>query len=86
MGVVDLPVAREAATDYPVLVGSSLKGALRDKNGDRQNGRRRCSIRFSGSGGRPACCRWAVASTAGAQPDRRIPVDDLPTPNRTLPP
>lgn len=31
MGVVDLPVAREAATDYPVLVGSSLKGALRDK-------------------------------------------------------
>ena len=31
MGVVDRPVAREAATDYPVLVGSSLKGALRDK-------------------------------------------------------
>ncbi len=31
MGVVDLPVAREAATDYPVLVGSSLKGALKDK-------------------------------------------------------
>ena len=31
MGVVDLPVAREAATDYPVLVGSSLKGALRSK-------------------------------------------------------
>ena len=32
MGVVDLPVAREAATDYPVIVGSSLKGALRNKN------------------------------------------------------
>ncbi len=31
IGVVDLPVAREAATDYPVMVGSSLKGALRDK-------------------------------------------------------
>ena len=31
MGVVDLPVAREAATDYPVLVGSSLKGALRER-------------------------------------------------------
>ena len=31
LGVVDLPVAREAATDYPVLVGSSLKGALLDK-------------------------------------------------------
>ena len=27
-GVVDLPVAREAATDYPVVPGSSLKGAL----------------------------------------------------------
>ncbi len=27
-GFVDLPVAREAATDYPVIVGSSLKGAL----------------------------------------------------------
>jgi CRISPR-associated protein Cmr4 len=27
-GVVDLPVAREAATDYPVIPGSSLKGAL----------------------------------------------------------
>ncbi len=31
MGIVDLPVAREASTDYPVIVGSSLKGALRDK-------------------------------------------------------
>lgn len=30
LGAVDLPVAREAATDYPVLVGSSLKGALKD--------------------------------------------------------
>ncbi len=29
-GVVDLPVAREAATGYPVIVGSSLKGALKD--------------------------------------------------------
>src|SRR5690625_1555649 len=28
VGVIDLPVAREAATDYPVVVGSSLKGAL----------------------------------------------------------
>ncbi len=30
-GVVDLPVAREVTTDYPVIVGSSLKGALREK-------------------------------------------------------
>lgn len=29
-GFVDLPVAREAATEYPVIVGSSMKGALRD--------------------------------------------------------
>ncbi|WP_043586019.1 type III-B CRISPR module RAMP protein Cmr4 [Geminisphaera colitermitum] len=27
-GIVDLPVAREAATDYPVIPGSSVKGAL----------------------------------------------------------
>ena len=30
-GIVDLPVAREAATDYPFVPGSSLKGALRDR-------------------------------------------------------
>lgn len=36
LGVVDLPVARESVTDYPVLVGSSFKGALRDKG--RQSG------------------------------------------------
>jgi CRISPR-associated protein Cmr4 len=29
-GVIDLPVAREAAGGYPVIAGSSLKGALRD--------------------------------------------------------
>jgi CRISPR-associated protein Cmr4 len=31
VGVVDLPVAREKTTGYPVILGSSLKGALRDK-------------------------------------------------------
>ncbi len=31
IGAVDLPVAREKPTDYPVIVGSSLKGALRDR-------------------------------------------------------
>lgn len=30
VGAIDLPVAREAATDYPFIAGSSLKGALRD--------------------------------------------------------
>jgi len=30
-GAIDLPVAREAATDYPFIAGSSLKGSLRDK-------------------------------------------------------
>jgi len=29
-GFVDLPVAREAATNYPVVPGSGFKGALRD--------------------------------------------------------
>jgi CRISPR-associated protein Cmr4 len=28
-GLIDLPVAREAATDYPVIPGSSFKGALK---------------------------------------------------------
>ena len=27
---IDLPVAREKTTNYPVIPGSSLKGALRD--------------------------------------------------------
>lgn len=39
-GALDQPVAREAATDYPFIAGSSLKGALRDKllteKGERQ--------------------------------------------------
>ena len=30
VGAIDLPVAREAATDYPYIAGSSLKGAFRD--------------------------------------------------------
>lgn len=29
-GAIDLPVAREAATDFPFIPGSSLKGALKD--------------------------------------------------------
>ncbi len=32
-GAIDLPVAREAATDYPFIPGSGLKGALRDAVG-----------------------------------------------------
>ncbi len=36
-GFVDLPVAREAATDYPVIVGSSVKGALLDLARDPQS-------------------------------------------------
>ena len=30
-GFVDLPVARESITQYPVIAGSSLKGALKDR-------------------------------------------------------
>ncbi len=33
-GFVDLPVAREASTSYPVIVGSSFKGALLDRARD----------------------------------------------------
>ncbi len=32
LGLVDLPVAREAATDYPFIPGSGVKGSLRDKS------------------------------------------------------
>ena len=31
VGAVDLPVAREKSTGYPVIVASSLKGSLRDR-------------------------------------------------------
>jgi CRISPR-associated protein Cmr4 len=33
-GVIDLPVAREAVTRYPCIVGSGVKGALRSWAGD----------------------------------------------------
>ncbi|MGH7988327.1 MAG: type III-B CRISPR module RAMP protein Cmr4 [Candidatus Binataceae bacterium] len=35
-GVIDLPVAREAATDYPFIPGSGLKGSLRDRARERK--------------------------------------------------
>lgn len=31
VGVIDLPVARESATSYPVIYGSGVKGALREE-------------------------------------------------------
>ena len=34
LGVIDLPIAREKATNLPYLPGSSLKGTLRDECGD----------------------------------------------------
>jgi CRISPR-associated protein Cmr4 len=43
-GIVDLPVAREAATDYPVITGSSLKGGL--KNHAQDNGVDSTDIEF----------------------------------------
>ncbi|MEX1028028.1 MAG: type III-B CRISPR module RAMP protein Cmr4 [Candidatus Paceibacterota bacterium] len=49
-GFVDLPVAREAATDYPVIVGSSFKGALLDRaranNRERQDSQIDCDRIF----------------------------------------
>ena len=56
-GVVDLPVAREAATDYPVLVGSSLKGALKDK----METARRSTIRARVSVFRSTQATWLVS-------------------------
>jgi len=38
VGVVDMPVAREATTDYPVIPGSSLKGALLGLAREKVNG------------------------------------------------
>lgn len=38
-GFVDLPVARESITEYPVIVGSSLKGALKDRAKDKWPGK-----------------------------------------------
>jgi CRISPR-associated protein Cmr4 len=37
VGFVDMPVAREAVTDYPVIVGSSLKGTLRSAAREKLN-------------------------------------------------
>ena len=36
-GVVDLPIAREVTTAYPVITGSSLKGAFRESFEDRMD-------------------------------------------------
>src|SRR5690606_7787373 len=30
MGLIDLPIARERATEHPIVPGSSIKGVLRD--------------------------------------------------------
>lgn len=37
VGVIDLPIAREKATNLPYLPGSTLKGSLRDLLGDQNN-------------------------------------------------
>ena len=43
VGAVDLPIARERATNMPYLPGSSLKGALRDRS-DQQDGLRQKTV------------------------------------------
>jgi len=45
LGVIDLPVSREAPTGYPVIVGSSLKGSLRDAMEQRLGDKEHPSIR-----------------------------------------
>ena len=65
-GVVDLPVAREAAGGYPVIVGSSLKGALRDFMEQKLGEKDSRVGRFFGmrdSGGAERDCAGAVAVT-----------------------
>ncbi len=39
-GFVDLPVARESITEYPVIVGSSLKGAIKDRAREKWPGKK----------------------------------------------
>jgi CRISPR-associated protein Cmr4 len=47
-GVVDLPVAREGATDYPFIAGSSLKGALRERTESEVKGGKALAERWFG--------------------------------------
>jgi CRISPR-associated protein Cmr4 len=47
-GVIDLPVAREGATDYPFIAGSSLKGALRERTESEVEGGKALAERWFG--------------------------------------
>lgn len=61
-GAIDLPVAREAATDYPVIPGSGLKGALRDAA--RANGANGAAINLDEVFGKPDGAGRLVVSDA----------------------
>lgn len=60
-GFVDLPVAREAATDYPVIVATSLKGALRQVARDHATW---SDERVESVFGKPDCAGRLVVSDA----------------------
>ena len=79
VGVVDLPVARETATDYPVLVGSSLKGALRDKIKTTAPDE---ETRFGNpqEAGGPDGLRRSLAVATSAQPDGFVPLGYMSAP------
>ena len=86
MGVVDLPVAREAATDYPVLVGSSLKGVTQGQDGDGTGRRSERAFRHTRACRRPADIRRAPVAAPRAQPQRFVPLGNVPAPRRALSP
>ena len=60
IGLVDLPIAREATTNHPLLPGSSVKGVLR---AEAQRGRERGkgSLIWPLAIPRARCPRWAAA-------------------------
>jgi CRISPR-associated protein Cmr4 len=43
-GVIDLPIAREVATNFPIIPASSIKGVLRDGRTDEETNRRYGSL------------------------------------------
>lgn len=50
VGVIDLPIAREKATDLPYLPGSTLKGSMRDECESNSQTKANCEM-FFGKGG-----------------------------------
>ena len=84
MGVVDLPVAREAATDYPVLVGSSLKGALKDKMKADKVDDPRARFGVQEHAGDLLVSDARVLLLPRAQPQRVVPLGNVSAPSSSV--